>query len=66
MRNSRDHKSRAKGTPKGVHSLAAAPAAIISRAADGGDNAPSDRVTPRNFRKTRKRLLQPKPGALGL
>jgi hypothetical protein len=49
-----------------MHSLAAWPAAIISRAADGGDNAPSDRVTPRNFRKTRKRLLQPKPGAPGL
>jgi len=49
-----------------VHSLAAAPAAIISTAADGGDNALSDRVTPRNFRKTRKLLLQPKPGALGL
>jgi len=29
-------------------------AAIISGAAVGGDNAPSDRVTPRNFRKTRK------------
>jgi len=29
-------------------------AAIISEAAVGGDNAPSDRVTPRNFRKTRK------------
>src|SRR6266567_5576663 len=29
-------------------------AAIISRSAVGGDNAPSDRVTPRNFRKTRK------------
>ena len=31
-----------------------------------GDNAPSDRVTPRNFRKTRKPLKQPKPGAVGL
>jgi preprotein translocase subunit SecG len=29
-------------------------AAIISGSAVGGDNAPSDRVTPRNFRKTRK------------
>ena len=46
--------------------LAVAPAAIISTAAVGGDNAPSDRVTPRNFRKTRKPLVQPKPGALGL
>jgi hypothetical protein len=34
--------------------VAAEPAAIISGAAVGGDNAPSDRVTPRNFRKTRK------------
>ena len=32
----------------------------------GGDNALSDRVTPRNFRKTRKPVVQPKPGALGL
>jgi len=38
-------------SPDGV---AAEPAAIISGAAVGGDNAPSDRVTPRNFRKTRK------------
>ena len=59
-------KSPIKGEREGVHGLAAAPAAIISTVADGGDNAPSDRVTPRNFRKTRKRLLQPKPGALGL
>jgi preprotein translocase subunit SecG len=29
-------------------------AAIISRSVVGGDNDPSDRVTPRNFRKTRK------------
>ena len=41
-------------------------AAIISWAAVGGDNAPSDRVTPRNFRKTRKLLVQPKPGAVSL
>src|SRR3977135_1997741 len=34
--------------------LVGKPAAIISPAAVGGDNAPSDRVTPRNFRKTRK------------
>jgi len=47
-------------------SLAAAPAAIISGAVVGGDNAPSDRVTPRNFRKTRKLLVQPKPGAVSL
>jgi len=47
-------------------SLAIAPAAIISGAAVGGDNAPSDRVTPRNFRKTRKLLVQPKPGAVSL
>jgi hypothetical protein len=32
----------------------------------GGDNARSDRVTPRNFRKTRKLLVQPKPGAVSL
>jgi hypothetical protein len=54
----------------GIHEagdgLAAAPAAIISWAVVGGDNALSDRVTPRNFRKTRKPLLLPKPGALGL
>jgi hypothetical protein len=66
MRNFGDHKSWADAAVGTVHSLATTPAAIISRAADGGDNAPSDRVTPRNFRKTRKRLLQPKPGALGL
>jgi hypothetical protein len=47
-------------------SLAVPPAAIISTAAVGGDNAPSDRVTPRNFRKTRKLLVQPKPGAVSL
>jgi len=41
-------------------------AAIISAAAVGGDNAPPDRVTPRNFRKTRKPMMQPKPGAVGL
>jgi hypothetical protein len=46
--------------------LAAAAAAIISGAAVGGDNAPSDRVTPRNFRKTHKLLVLPKPGALRL
>ena len=66
MRNCRDHKSRAEGAARGVHSLAATPAAIISTAADGGDNAPSDRVTPRNFRKTHKLLVLPKPGALRL
>ena len=51
---------------KAGDSLAVAPAAIISTAAVGGDNAPSDRVTPRNFRKTRKLLVLPKPGALRL
>ena len=50
----------------GRDGLAHEAAAIICATAVGGDNALSDRVTPRNFRKTRKPLLQPKPGALGL
>ena len=45
----------------GLDGLVREAAAIISATAVGGDNAPSDRVTPRNFRKTRKLLVQPKP-----
>ena len=41
-------------SPEGRDGLAGEAAAIISPAEGGGDNAPSDRVTPRNFRKTRK------------
>jgi hypothetical protein len=50
----------------GPNSLCPKAEAIISAAAVGGDNAPADRVTPRNFRKTRKPMMQPKSGAVGL
>jgi preprotein translocase subunit SecG len=45
------------GEPK---QLVVEAARIIFRSAVGGDNAPSDRVTPRNFRKTASPLVQPK------
>src|SRR6266540_5887914 len=50
MRNSDDGKLEMKRC-RGVTSLVEKAAAIISGAAVGGDNAPSNRVTPRNFRK---------------
>ena len=53
MRNSGQLKFKMK-TGSAAARLVVEAAAIICRSAVGGDNAPSDRVTPRNFRKTRK------------
>jgi hypothetical protein len=66
IREIRDDSSLACEPRPTGNGLAREASAIISSAAVGGDNALSDRVTPRNFRKTRKSMMQPKPGALGL